>query len=228
MSELDDAFNAAESLDPDDRLRLIARVWASLPEEYWAAPSARDRADVRAMLVRDDTDRMTTLPRKIAQQVAGVPPAPFAAKIYSAPRRFDLATIFVVTFAYSMLFAVMSGFTFPPTVSVIVGLFITLVGAGQALLFGGRKPRAASIITGAIACIPLTLTTIMLTRRGFRGDEMLVAIPLSGIFGAGLGYIAGVLVGGVFLFADSIRQWFDRRAEASQEEAAELTANEAD
>jgi hypothetical protein len=228
MSELDDVFNAAESLDPDDRLRLIARMWASLPEEYWAAPSARDRADVRAMLLRDDTDRMATLPRKIAQQVAGVPPAPLGAKIYSAPRRFDLATIFVVTFAYSILFALMSGFSFPPTVSVIVGLFITLVGAGQALLFGGRKPRVASVITGAIACVPLTLTTIMLTRRGFRGDEMFVAIPLSGIFGAGFGYIAGVLVGGVFLFADTIRQWFDRRAEASQEEDLELTANEVD
>jgi hypothetical protein len=176
MSDLDDAFHASELLDPDDRMRLIARLWASLPEEYWAAPSARDRADVRAMLARDDTDRMANLPRKIAQQVVGIPPAPLGAKVYSAPRRFDLATIFVVTFAYSLLFAAMNVFGFLPMVSLIVGIFITLVGAGQALLFGGHHPRVASVLTGAIANVPLTLTTVMLTPRGFRGEEMLVAI----------------------------------------------------
>jgi len=228
MSDLEDAFTAAETLEPDDRLRLIARLWASLPEEYWAAPSARDRPDVLAMLLDDDTDRMATLPRKIAQQVMGIPPAPLPAKIYSAPRRFDLATIFVVTFAYSLLFASMNMFSFPPTVSLIVGVFITLVGAGQALLFGGRNPRVASVITGAIACVPLTLATIMMTPRGFRSDEMFVSVPLSVIFGAGFGYVAGVLVGGVFLFADAIRKWFVRRAEASQPETIELTLSDAD
>ncbi|MCI0335791.1 MAG: hypothetical protein L0228_21500 [Planctomycetes bacterium] len=225
MSELDDAYNAAESLDPDDRLRLIARLWASLPEEFWAAPSDRDRADVRAMLADDDTGQMAGLPRRIAWQVVGSPPE--TAKIYSAPRRFDLATIFVVTFAYSLLFAVMSGLNFPPVASLIVGGFITVVGAGQALLFGGKKPRLASAVTGAVVSVPLTLLTMDFGPRGLAGELWVLGMPASIIFGAGFGYAAGALVGGVFLVADAVRQKFARRARASADDAevAEVDAD---
>lgn len=230
MSKLEDAFKATESLDPDDRLRLIARLWASLPEDYWAAPGAVDRADVRAMLARDDTDQMANLPYKIARQVVGMPPAPPGAKIYSAPRRFDLATIFVVTFAYSLLFALLSGFRSPPQVSLIVGSFITIVGISQAVLFKGRMPRAASFISGTVACFVCIVILPLIGRFDIGGTSELIAFALvfSMFLGGILGYCAGALVGGVFLIADVVRQWFVGRAEASQEDVVELTANDAD
>lgn len=217
MSKLDDAIRDGQSLDPDDRLRLIARLWESMPEDHWAAPGAGDKAEVKAMLAADDVQRMADLPRRIALQVAGVPVLRPTTKIYSAPRRFDLATIFVVTSAYSLLFALMNASGFAPVASLIVGAFITFVGGAQALLFGGRYPRAASLAAGAVAAIPIALVSVMLTRRGFRGEEMFFAIPSSAIFGAGGGYVAGVLVGGVFLIADVVRRWFDRRATSQLE-----------
>src|SRR5262245_16662173 len=103
---LDELAHSAESLDPDDRMRLIARIWASLPEEYWAAPDPRERANVSFMLMAGDRQALRDLPRRIAHKVFN-PPAVPPEKIYSAPRRFDLATIFVVTFAYSLLFGIL-------------------------------------------------------------------------------------------------------------------------
>ena len=70
-------------------------------------------------------------------------------KVYSAPRRFDLTTIFVVTSAYAVLFAVMTALKLPPSVSLISAGFITTVGIGHALLFRGLKPRTASLLVGA-------------------------------------------------------------------------------
>lgn len=210
MSQLDDIIEEAKDLDPNDRLRLIARVWASLPREFWAAPSRREFAEIHSMIGSDDLTRMAALPSRIVQRVQGIGPVE-EPKIYSAPRQFDLATIFVVTFAYSLLFALMSALSFPPVSSLAMGGFITLVGIGQAVLFAGRLPRAASLLTGAIACIPITIAVIMSTPRGFRNDTLLLSVPFSFIFGAGLGYLAGVLVGGVFLVADKIRQAFAGR-----------------
>ena len=34
-----EALEAAGALEPNDRLRLIARLWASLPADHWAAPT---------------------------------------------------------------------------------------------------------------------------------------------------------------------------------------------
>ncbi len=178
------------------------------------------------MLANDDTGQTAGLPRRIAWQVVGSPPE--TAKIYSAPRRFDLATIFVVTFAYSLLFAVMSGLNFPPLASLIVGGFITVVGAGQALLFGGRYPRAASVVTGAAANVLITIVTSISAPRGFAGEFLGLAIPAGALFGAGLGYLAGTLVGGVFLVADAVRQIFARRAQASASDAPEKAENDTD
>lgn len=73
------------------------------------------------------------------------------AKVYSVPRRYDLATLMAVTLAYSLLFGVMRFLQAPPALIGVVSLFITLVGLGQALLFRGRHPRAASLVAGILA-----------------------------------------------------------------------------
>jgi hypothetical protein len=139
---------------------------------------------------------------------AGSLPAP-RYKVYSAPRRFDLATIFVVTAAFSVLFASMSALRLPPLFSAGVAGFISLVGSSQALLFRGQRPRTASLIVGAVACSLLNLAAWM--GSGFRAYATF-QLWLGGIYsiigGAFLGYVAGAFVGGVFLVADVLRGRF--------------------
>jgi hypothetical protein len=135
-----------------------------------------------------------------------------AEKIYSAPRRFDLATIFAVTFAYSLLFAVMSSLGSHPVMSLIVGGFVTLVGIGQALLYGGNNARVASVLTGAVINVPLTMALTIWGTRSASLLGVLLMAPVGFALGGACGYLAGTLVGGVFLVADKLRQLFANRA----------------
>ncbi len=70
--------------------------------------------------------------------------------VYAAPRRYDLATMFVVSVAYAVLFSVMRLLQAGPLVFVITGLFFTAIAAAQALLFKGNAPRLASCIAGSL------------------------------------------------------------------------------
>src|SRR3954462_162592 len=144
------SLELASSLSPEDRLRLISGVWASLPPWHSAAPTSTQLSDLQREFEEYDAGRTDkfgwdSVLRLIA---AGCPKE--APKIYSAPRRFDLSTIFVVTLAYSMLFGVMNAASFPPGVSAVVAGFISLVAIGQAFLFGGRQPRTASVLVGTL------------------------------------------------------------------------------
>ena len=216
-------FDPPGALEPADRLRLIARLWASLPPEYWAAPTSDERAehhgridpaaagsllDVPWRIVNVDLDRHT--------RVAG-------AKVYSAPRRFDLATIFVVTTAYCLLFALLSATTWPGVVSLVIAGFITLVGIGQARPL--RRTAAAQGIdrwSASLLCWilarPLPLHVAM-TAGGQPTAYSSACFSTSAIDygtlsgGASCGYLAGTLVGGMFLIIDRVRQRFSRPPE---------------
>jgi hypothetical protein len=225
-------FDASQSLDPDDRMRLIARLWESLPDDYWAAPDSRERARIDSMLIRGDTEGLAELPRRIARKLLSPPSSPRLEKIYSAPRRFDLATIFVVTFAYSLLFGVMGYVTnyldFPRSFSLFVGAFITLVGIGQAMLYGGQNARVASLLVGAVLCVLLNLIGVVWPPRHASGIGLFFVLPFSAAFGAGFGYMAGALVGGVFLVADKLRTNFATRTQDSVDEHIELVEIDTD
>jgi hypothetical protein len=136
--------------------------------------------------------------------------------------------IFVVTFAYSILFAVMSWLSFPPVASLIIGGFIMVVGIGQALLFGGLKPRSASVVTGSCAYMLGTIAVWLSDPRMYRGELMIIVISWSAVGGAMMGYLAGVLVGGVFLVADAVRRRFGRRTEVAADETDEVLDSSAD
>jgi hypothetical protein len=74
------------------------------------------------------------------------------------------------------------------------------------LLYGGRKPRAASIVTGSVTYVVIAIAYWIYEDR-MRSDEYIIIVLLmSLVFGGVAGYIAGVLVGGVFLVADVIRE----------------------
>ena len=119
---------------------------------------------------------------------------PASAKVYSVPRRYDLATVFVISFAFGLLFAGMRSMRWPPELALVTGLFISFVGVAQALLFKGSKPRLASVLAGAVFF--LTFALIM----GF-GPWLLYLV-----LGSVLGYVAGTLIGGVFLVAEVLRR----------------------
>ena len=124
--------------------------------------------------------------------------------LYSVPRRFDMATIFVVTGAYSILLGSLSALHAGPIVMTALAIFISLVGVGQALLFRGLKPRLASTLVGI--CIFQFLTIGQWFYTPIPIGLMLVLAIVNILYGAILGYLIGTMVGGVFLVADLIRR----------------------
>ncbi len=140
-----------------------------------------------------------------------------SSKVYSVPRRYDLATLFAVSVAYAFLFGGMRFFAWPPVVFALVAGFFTCVGLGQALLFGGKEPRAASVLVGVFYG-PIVL---VISAVGWGGASNIGKLSVGAIctaIGGGLyGYLAGVIVAGVFLVADLMRKLAgrltDRRAQ---------------
>lgn len=127
-------------------------------------------------------------------------------QVFGVPRRYDLATLMAVTLAYACLFGALRALNAPPEAMVWSVGFLTVVGAAQAVLFGGKCPREASCLAG----IGFMLA-VMLMERGLprlREDLFLVPILFLGAFflpGIVLGYAGGAIVAGVFLVAHFLR-----------------------
>jgi hypothetical protein len=132
-------------------------------------------------------------------------------QVFGVPRRYDLATLMAVTLAYACLFGALRALSWPPKAMVWTAGFLTVIGAAQALLFGGKRPREASYLTG----IGFMLV-VMVMERGlprFWVDVFFVpilffcTIVLPGLV---LGYAGGVIVAGVFLVAHHLRSGLRR------------------
>ncbi|MEZ6069288.1 MAG: hypothetical protein R3C10_03240 [Pirellulales bacterium] len=123
-------------------------------------------------------------------------------KLYSAPRRFDLATIFTVTLAYAILFALMSLLAAPPVVSISIAGFVAMV-AGRT---GGAIRRRASA-RGITRLRQYFHHPIGMALTFWLGKSAVFkyTIPFMLTFGGMMGYLTGVLVGGVFLVSDIVR-----------------------
>jgi hypothetical protein len=224
----EEAVRLLESLEPDYRMRLIGRLWLSLPPEQQAAIITRGLEELQ----NPSYGTVDALEK-------GPPPEPFlwrvffdpanTSDLYSAPRRFDLATIFVVTAAYSLLFGGLSGldnaFNFGPLPLIVLGSLIAIVGLAQALCHGVLNPRGVSIVAGAAAYSLFSLVLFVADPRLFLYSPF-VALVINGfVGGAVLGYMAGVLVGGVFLAADALRGKFDRIRRVPAEDLSETAAD---
>ena len=123
-------------------------------------------------------------------------------KLYSAPRRFDLATMLVVTTAYAVLFACMKALNFDVVPFAIIAGFITFVGVAQSLLNHWHRPRLVSCLTGVFVYAAFVVWKYIEAGRNPYFGTMVYGLILSGAF---MGYFCGLLVGGVFLISEFLR-----------------------
>jgi hypothetical protein len=134
-----------------------------------------------------------------------------SAGLFSAPRKFDLSTMLVVTTAYAAVFALLRAISFPAMDVFIVSAFFTSVALGQAILFGAKHPRWASALVGSAFGVILLIASPLIYQHGRPPDEIppppliLTNVILCVIFGAFYGYVGGVIVGFVFMIAHGIR-----------------------
>lgn len=132
---------------------------------------------------------------------------PVGDRLYSVPRRFDLATLFVVSLAYALLFGLMRALHFPTIVFLVSALYVTFVGLAQAVLFRGKKPREASIIASGVYWV--VAMWIGFANSGPNGFNLLGAFVISlcwATVGSAFGYLFGVVIAGIFLLADVVRR----------------------
>jgi hypothetical protein len=222
MSDLDDAFRAAQSLEPDEQLQLVVRLWKALPQDHRDALVTLQFGDAHSN--REQPDIFPTVQRKktIWPKLSAVLfDTSHSSDLYSAPRRFDLATIFVVTAAYSLLLGVLSAFGAPPTVMVVLAGLLAIIAATQAMFAKVANPRGVSVVTGAVAYTVMSWIIWVTVRQAFPNSFIVVTFINGIIGGAILGYLLGTLVGGVFLVADMLRGRFEGRAPGASEDGGE-------
>lgn len=128
-----------------------------------------------------------------------------ASEPYGVPRRFGIGTLLIVTAAYGVLLAVLRSAGWYPGAILWTLVFISLVGLGQMLLFNAKRPREASVVTGALG-LPLAILGAAMTydTRPYNPLESLCGLMCAFPFGAVAGYLAGGVVAGVFLLMDAV------------------------
>jgi len=203
MPNVDEIYAQAESLAPDDRLRLVTRLWESLPADHRATPDPVVQRLIKQQMGLAGREETSSIPRNFFEQYLSKHSSD-ASSLYAAPRRFDLASIFAVTAAYSLLFTGLALLDAGPTTKLVFGSFITIVGIGQPLLENRVNPRGASILVGAAAGLLFAIIVWWnLPDAQFFAFALLIAI--GSVLGGSCGYLAGALVAGVFLVADLLR-----------------------
>jgi hypothetical protein len=130
------------------------------------------------------------------------------------PRRFGVGVMLVIMTMYAVLFAAMQTVQVlvhqrDPALFVMVAIFVTGVGLSQAILFKGREPRKASVLTGLVLGTVLALVALLQRRYalGSQSAEQIVVVVfyvLSG-FGALAGYLVGGAIAGVFLLLNRVQ-----------------------
>ena len=136
------------------------------------------------------------------------------AEAAGVPRRFGVGVLLILVTFFSVLFAFLRCVDSRPEVAAIVGVLFVGVAAGQSLLFGGKNPRGASLLIGAVL-FPLEVLGLAVYQmivgqvgRGsiaesiVEGESIVVGLICTVPGGAVLGYLAGVLTAGIFLTMD--------------------------
>jgi hypothetical protein len=108
---------------------------------------------------------------------------------------------------------------------VVIASLLAIVAATQALFREVANPRGVSIVTGAVAYTLMSWIIWLTIRRVFPNSFFFVTVINGILGGAFLGYLAGTLVGGMFLVADILRGKFEARAKPNATEEANAPAS---
>ncbi len=129
----------------------------------------------------------------------------------AVPRRFGVGSLLIVTAAFAMFLGAMQALHVDPIAMGLVAAYVAVVGIGQAVLFGGKAPRRASVLVGILFLLVVGLANMVhavVTNRPFLGDDIFIefagTVFLSIVYGAPFGYIAGTLAAGVFLIIERV------------------------
>ena len=142
-------------------------------------------------------------------------------KLYSVPRKLDLASLFVFTTGYGLLFALMNIANAGALNFAIVAGFFTCIGVSQAILFRGKSPRKASCLAGAVYYFAILVIAGM--SYGWPLSRILEGRVIAFVLmvGTAAGYVSGASIGGVFLIADSLRTRLRSRTKLDSEDASD-------
>lgn len=127
------------------------------------------------------------------------------------PRRFGVGALLAVTVLYALTFSLATSMSreigdprlLPIAVSVLF-VWLTTVAVSQAMFFGGRRPRLASLLAGAglfLLCVEPVIAWVLYrdAPRPWNTRAALISVAAAPGVGAVLGYLAGGAVAGVFL-----------------------------
>ena len=182
-----------------------------------ASPAPNDI--VQAELVEADNHWPVIAVKASVEAAASRP----ANQPFGVPTRFGIGTLLVVTAAYGALLALLRALDWDPRAIVWMVVFVSLVGLGQMLLFGSRRPREASLLAGAVCLPAITIFTLIVHRVEGQAPQESGCVLISALFfGAPAGYLAGGVVAGVFLMMDAVQRWLGRFSLAKRCEETEM------
>lgn len=133
------------------------------------------------------------------------------ARLYSAQRQFDLATILVATTAYAVIFALLQFIRASIAFAALAAVFIAIIAFAQAFFFQENRPRLASALAGATFFVVVIAVTRTLDASPTpRGHDITQYFPIV-LVGMFWGYVTGTLIGSAFMAADILRKHFFQR-----------------
>jgi len=132
------------------------------------------------------------------------------------PRRFGVGVLLLFVLLYSLLFSFLSVLGAPAVVFACVALYVTSIGLGQMLLFGGERPREASIWVGTpvlmliyiVGSAAALLSDVSQTGRALLPEDLLglaCSLVMGPILAVPISYVTGAAIAGVFLLLDRVR-----------------------
>lgn len=143
--------------------------------------------------------------------------------VFSVPRRFDLVTVLVAMSCFAALFAGLRMMDARPELLAIFGGYLIAVAIGQGIAARWNRPRTASVLVGIVLAFGFGIWEMYAWRRGWNRPGQLMEVGIWAVmWGSFIGYLAGTLVGGIFLVSHYLREWTGlgkRRSTAQQAES---------
>jgi hypothetical protein len=149
------------------------------------------------------------------------------------PKRFSMSIMMAWVTLFAVVFSGMKLLNAPPAGFGIVAIVMFCVGVGQMWLFGGNKPRVASVVSGAASLSISLFGYIIFSGEMFPSDVSILSriVYAFGVsffmlpIGAFFGYLAGGVTAGIVL---GIEYFENRNKPKPNAEAEKVPMSEAD